>query len=349
MTPTLIDADGLSTIAAADAQAALAAGDMPCAREKYVEAGRRLEGDASRAQTEEDKHLALFLAATHYYKGGHYQKALDLGRWVHAGLLPLPMQPLLRKFLRDAQDRASPDYEMRIAAQAFDFWQQKDHVAILELLQEHPYIVPSGGLAFLRAVCCESLGNYRAAAIFYADAVRMTPQDPGLVFTAAAVPLTLAQQGKLQEAWEYSNYQLERMPDASTYTTASLVCFHRAQAEKGEAAKALLEQQGALFEQARVAYAALPPLQQNVQEIRALMVLGFEAATVGLLRMGNLDRGRAMCDAAMEFQPDEATPGIIPVPDVQSVEDRFKADQERFLATVSSQRQQALRDLQQAA
>jgi hypothetical protein len=60
----------------------------------------------------------LFLAASQYYRGGHYQKALALARKVQQRMLPDEVARLFPAFWRDVQDRASPDYPTRSRAVA---------------------------------------------------------------------------------------------------------------------------------------------------------------------------------------------------------------------------------------
>jgi hypothetical protein len=45
-------------------------------------------------------------------------------------------------------------------------------------------------LAFLRAVCCEALEDYRAAVLFFADAARWVPTDPTVLSALAPLRAT---------------------------------------------------------------------------------------------------------------------------------------------------------------
>ena len=172
MTPTMIDQGGRATIASAEGQAALAAGDTQLAQEKHAEAGAILEQEALQEQTAEGQHLALFLAATQYYKGGHYRKALAVALNVNKTLLPETLGPQMDRFLQDVRDRADPEYRSRVGERLRAQLLARDHAKILETLRDHPYVLPGAELAFNRAVCCENLGRYRPAALFFADAAR---------------------------------------------------------------------------------------------------------------------------------------------------------------------------------
>src|SRR5207249_2050274 len=97
----------------------------------------------------------------------------------------------------------------------------------LEVLKAHPYAWDRADLAFLRAILCEELRQYQAAALFYATALKFRPDDPQIAFTSAALPLYLPSLGRLDEAWEYVGYQLQYLPNATTFITASVTCFRR--------------------------------------------------------------------------------------------------------------------------
>jgi tetratricopeptide (TPR) repeat protein len=303
MTPPIIDQDGRSTIASAEAQAALAAGDTQRARDKHAEAAELLERDLDRAQGDEDKHLIRFLAATQYYKGGHYNKALDLARKVRATFLPEGVARHLPGFLRDAQDRASPDYETRVHERVQTLWTAKDYAGFIETLREHPYAFSPADLAFFRALCCEALGKYRPAVLFFADAARRAPHDPAVLSALAPLPLNLAGQGKLQEAWEYVQAQLELFPNPVSHAVASLLYYHQALQDEGAARTSLFDKQAQYFAQAREGYARLPALYQNHREIKAVMGPGYEAAAFARYYAGDGKAAREMCEAAIAFDP----------------------------------------------
>jgi tetratricopeptide (TPR) repeat protein len=329
MTLSLVDREGRSTIAAAEGQAALAAGDTARAREKYAEAGAILEQQLPNVWKQSEKNLVRFLAASQYYHGGHYRKALALCEQIQPRLLPRTVRHLFPAFHRDAKARSTPEYERGVRVEMKRLWVAKQHGKILEMLQEHPYVLPPGWLAFLRAVACEELRDYRAAALFYADAVRSEPGDAGLVATVAALPLTLPAQGRLEEAWEYVRHLLELLPHPVTYMAASVVCFHRASKAEGEERRRLLEEQVGYFYEAWRTYRDLPHEQQNHPDLRAYMALCLEAAALGLRKLGDKIRGLEVCKAAIDFSPDTPGPwtarGIMTYPSNAAVADFQKA------------------------
>jgi tetratricopeptide (TPR) repeat protein len=317
---------GAATRAAAEAQAALSAGETVRAGARFEEAGKQLEAGITNARKQPDKQLARFLAATQYYKGGHYPKALALCRKIQADLLPAAVRPLYPRFRKDVEVRAAPDYQSRMRQTLLRHWLRQEYQSVLDLLQEHPYILPQGRMAFVRAVSCEDLKDYRAAAVFFADALRSTPQDPQLILTAAAYPLALVHEGRLSEAWTYLEHQLRLIPHAVTFVNACLVRYHQASgAATEEERRRLSEEQVRYFEEAWSRYQTLPPEQQNDQNSQHFMALGFEAAAFGLLRLGRRECARAVCNTAVEFSPSSPGPrtvrGLVTYPEPTAIDD----------------------------
>src|SRR5262245_14354087 len=109
MTQT-IDREGLATVASAKAQAALARGDTPEAKELSAEAAGIFEREIRLAKDEESQHLSRFFAATQYYRGGLYKQAAHLAEQIVTAKLPANTRPLLSGFLCDVRERASADY-----------------------------------------------------------------------------------------------------------------------------------------------------------------------------------------------------------------------------------------------
>jgi tetratricopeptide (TPR) repeat protein len=236
-----IDRDGRSTVASAEGQAALAAGDTERARARFAQAGVDLEGEMM-AAGDDTSHLLRFLAATQFYKGGHYRKALELAEKIEEAKLPASTRRLLPKFLHDVQSRASPDYEDRVREQLRALWAAENYKGIIELLQEHPYVLTSWDLAFNRAICCEMLGKYRPAVLFFADAARRSRNHPAVLAALAPLPLNLMSEGRLPEAWEYVQAQVELFPNAVSYAVASLLRYQQARQSEGDARAALFKE-----------------------------------------------------------------------------------------------------------
>jgi tetratricopeptide (TPR) repeat protein len=188
MITPMVDKDGSATRTSAEGEMALATGDTALAREKFAAAGEILLRNMGAVYKAADKHLLRFLAATQFYKGGHYQRALDLSEKIQARLLPKNVRDLLPPFLRDVKHRSSSGYVVGIRQRLIQLWEGKRPNEILVLLQDHPYVFRPAALAYFRAVACEDIGDFRAAALFFADAIRGAPSD-GLI----SIPFVLAQ------------------------------------------------------------------------------------------------------------------------------------------------------------
>lgn len=176
MTLSLMDRDGRSTIASAEGQAALAAGNTVRAREKFAEAGSFLEEDIGNVRKQSEKHLLRFLAATQYFKGGEYAKALKLSQMIEQRLLPKNVRSLFPTFMKDVRSRASIGYESDVKSQLKASLSRKEYIQIIGLLQEHPFILPPETMAYLRGIACQELGNHRAALLFF-EASRVNKED----------------------------------------------------------------------------------------------------------------------------------------------------------------------------
>ncbi len=328
MTPSIIDEGGRSTIASAEAQAAIGVGDTRLARAKYAEAGALLEGECGRARKPEDQHLARFLAATQFYRGSHYLRSLSLAKQIRADYLPKGVASLLPGFLRDVEERASPEYESLIRSRILALWEEDDHAGIIGLLQEHPYVVEPANMAMLRAACCEWLGNYQAAAMFYSSAAQLGLDDSVVFSALSAWPLHLAGEGKLEEAWEYVQRQLEIVPNVVSKALASILSYHRARLTDESVQQELFREQLNYFDKARADYAMLPRHQGDAG-IRDVMILGYEAAAMALLGMGDSEAARKMADEAIAFDESAAGPwlvrGIVSSPDPRAIVDFEKS------------------------
>lgn len=328
MTPNIIDEGGRSTIASAEAQAAIGVGDTRLARAKYAEAGALLEGECGRARKPEDQHLARFLAATQFYRGGHYLRSLSLTKQIRADFLPKGVASLLPGFLRDVEERASPEYESQIRSRILALGERDDYAGILGLLQEHPFVLDPANMAMVRAVCCEWLGNYQAAAMFYSSAAQLGLDDSVVFSALSAWPLHLAGEGKLEEAWEYVQRQLEIVPNVVSKALASILSYHRARLTDESVQQELYREQLSYFDKARADYAMLPTDQVH-PGIRDVMILGYEAAAMALLGMGDSEAAWKMADEAIAFNESAAGPwlvrGIVSYPEPRAIVDLERA------------------------
>jgi tetratricopeptide (TPR) repeat protein len=307
----IFDQAGRSTVAAAEGDAALSVGDTQRAREMYAEAGEILEREMRSIRDGETVQLLRFLAASQFYRGGHYRRALDLAEKIRESELPAGSQHLLPRFMRDVKDRATSVYEARELERLQTLWTAKDYAGIIATLQEHPYVLSPADLAFVRAVCCETLGKYRPAVLFFANAYRRSQNNPAVLAALAPLPLNLPGQGRLQEAWEYVQAQLELFPNAVSYALASILCNKRARQAEGDARVRLYKEQAQYFDRAREEFARLPAGHQCHPEIKEVMGLGYEVAVLALHRSGNEQAAQKMCEAAIAFDPTSPGPWTI--------------------------------------
>lgn len=303
----MIDRGGRSTIAAAEGGAALAAGDTVLAREKFAEAGEMLAGEMNAAGDGETGQLLRFLAATQFYQGGHYGKALELAGPIKGAKLPAGTRHLLPRFVQDVKDRASADYEARVRQRIQTLSASQDYAGIIEALQEHPYIVPPADLAFARALCCEMLGKYRPAVLFFADAARRSENKPAVLAALGGLPLSLSFQGRPQEAWEYAQAQVALFPNAVSYAVASVLCYQRALHADEDARTSLVKEQSHYFDRAREEYARLPPSHRDHADVKDFMGLGYQAAAWALYCSGDVRAAREMGNAAIAFDTGSPT------------------------------------------
>ena len=119
---------------------ALVKGEVALAKAKHAEAGEILERIAAGTNRAADKQFYRFLAATEYYKGGHYQRALTLAKKIQPASLAADVRSLFSKFMEDAKKRSSPNYEeqMRVILNKLQLaGKQKE---MLVLFQNHPYL-----------------------------------------------------------------------------------------------------------------------------------------------------------------------------------------------------------------
>src|SRR6266404_1061026 len=98
---------------------------------------------------------------------------------------------------------------------------------MLEILRKHPYVFSRDKLAFMRALCCERIGDYFGAAVFFADSWHfgVPRENPSVIFLAAGYCYVLVHQKKFPEAVRCVRYQLKHIPHAITSTNASLLRY----------------------------------------------------------------------------------------------------------------------------
>jgi tetratricopeptide (TPR) repeat protein len=308
MATTSINPSHAASLASAEGFAAIGVGDTALARKKHTEAGEILERDMKAHHRGSEKQLLRFLAATQYYKGGHYQKAQELANKIDPGALSKKHRELLSQFLKDVKQRAAPDYEIRIQKMLRALWHQNKTQEALDVLKEHPYVVDAGTLATMRATLCNRIQDFRGAAIFFAAALRYTSGAVEVAIMSVKTPLLLLKQGQISNAWEYVQHQLELLPHPIAYVTASVVSSDRFASAKPEDRQQHSEEQFAFVEQAWDAYQKLPAEQQSHPVMKAYMAFGFETAAATWLRLGNKRRAKDAWNQAVSLDASFANP-----------------------------------------
>jgi tetratricopeptide (TPR) repeat protein len=222
-----VDQHGEVTRVALEAQIALEAGDTPRASTLYQQAAEMIESAISDLKKPSERDLARFLAATHYYHGGHYEKAAKVCEKIREDRLPSGVRHLYPSFLKLVRERSAPDYAARYRESVKESYrratEQDDGSAarkVIEILMDHSYLFPPQVMAHLRAKCCEILGERRAASLFYRDAWRFDPDNPN------SLPLyldSLCKEGRHAEAWGIVEDELVNHPGARSSVYAILV------------------------------------------------------------------------------------------------------------------------------
>ncbi len=308
MNPSVTSTSDTATRAAAEGLVALGVGDTALARQKYAEAGAILEREMKVRHGGGEKQFLRFLAATQYYKGGDYQKAQELAQKIDAGALPKNIRGLLPQFQKDVKLRAAPGYAASIRRTLHSLWLAHKPREAIAILQEHPYVLDATALALLRAELCDRLPDYRAAALFFATALRYASGAVQLAFISAATPLNLLSQGRVTEARECVRYRLDQLPHPVTYTTAALVGYRQFTAASGEDRQRRFDELLASVKEAWNTFQKLPATQQTHQDMRAYMAFAFEIAAVSWLLQGNRERSKEAWEQATQLGANAASP-----------------------------------------
>lgn len=304
--PTNIDPHGEAQYFAGMAGRAILFGDTRQARELHEKAGRVYEADVLNRRKRSDKDALRYLAATQYYHGGLYDKALQLCRKIQANLLPNRYRKNYAEFLKAVHERAEQKYVEKMREQVKQHLRKGEYQQGLDLLKEHQYIEDEADLAFIRGHCCEQLGKYEVAAIFFADFVRKSPENLGLVLLSTTGPLGLIANNNINEVWIYTQALLDKLSHPLTYLTASVVRYMQALRTAEDTAKhVFFEEQLRLFQEAEQRFSQLPTGGQRDALWRELMRLGFAQAIIAYRNIGQMANGEATLDRALVFAPDD--------------------------------------------
>lgn len=292
-----------ATAAALEGGTALLRGDTNLARRKYVEAGELLYKRSKMAVKQQDRHLAWFLAATQFFKGGDYKRASQVASRIEAKFLPPHLRESLDAFVRQVRFRASDHYVQQIRRNMFELWRSKRALELLRLLQEHPYVQDPDGLAFLRAGLCERLGDFRAAASFFGAAYRFRPRIEYATIAAGSL-FQLAGENRFKDAQDYAKFLTAELPHPVVLAAASAVWLQSARVTPPEERQHFFDTQLSLFERSRIGFLALPPGEMANPEVREIMLLAYESAPHALIMQGNEQGAAKIIDEALSRWPE---------------------------------------------
>jgi tetratricopeptide (TPR) repeat protein len=218
---------GKVTRIAMEAQIALEHGDTSRASTLFHQAAEMMESAVSRLKTASERDLARFLLATHYYKGGAYEKAAKVCAKIQATRLPDNVRHVYPAFITKVKERSAPGYADRYSGILRDQYRrvltEEDLSAaqnVIEILMEHPYLVPRERMAFLRARCCDIQGRQRAASLFFRDALQFDPENSDFLSLYLD---SLCKEGRHAEAWAIVEDQLADHPGVRSSINAIYV------------------------------------------------------------------------------------------------------------------------------
>ena len=296
-------ANPAATVAALEGGAALLRGDIKLAREKHGEAGHLLVQQAAVSIKQSARHMAWFLAATQFYQGGDYKRALQVAHRIEAKFLPANLRESLSEFVRQVEKRASSHYSQATRAAMFRLRQNGRPDQLLRLLQEHPYLFEPDSLAFVRAELCERLGDFRSAAYFFGSAYRFRPL---VVYPtmAAGYLFQLTGEERFSEAQEYAASLVKELPHAVVFAAASVVWLLAARPLEPEKREPYFRTQLSLFELSRTAYRDMPAPERDSVDVRDFMLLAYDAAAKGSLWKGDdVATAAEISDEARKYWP----------------------------------------------
>jgi hypothetical protein len=211
-----IDPKGDVTRIGLEARIALQNGDTAnCARLSH-QAAELIESVISDLKRPSERDLARFMAATHCYNGGHYEKAVKVCETIRVNRLPARYRHLYPPFLKQVKERSAPGYATRYRDRIDNAFgravKEGDRSAaqeVIEILKDHQFLLPQDRMAYVRARCCEVLGEQRTASIFYRDAWRFNPEEPDYLSSYLG---SLCKEGRHAEARAIIEEELANHP-----------------------------------------------------------------------------------------------------------------------------------------
>lgn len=125
-------------------------GDVPTAVALYKKAGDYLVECVPLQVKAGERDFIRVLAASNYFKGGHYALALRQIERVKKERLKQEFRPVYSKFKASLKERTGKGYGRQIAGRIKKLAAKREYEHILELLNEHPFALSAADTARLR-------------------------------------------------------------------------------------------------------------------------------------------------------------------------------------------------------
>src|SRR5262249_2319198 len=87
----------------------------------------------------------------------------------------------------------------------------------IDILKDHQFLLPQDQMAYVRARCCEVLGEQRTASLFYREAWRFNPEDPNYLSSYLE---SLCQEGRHAEARAIVEEEITNHPGVQSSVNA---------------------------------------------------------------------------------------------------------------------------------
>jgi tetratricopeptide (TPR) repeat protein len=283
---------------------AVAMGDIALGRRYHRAAGAALAAEMAAVHPARGRHTLRFQVATQYFKAGDYPRAKRLAAAVDPGELPSSIRPVFDQFWLDCQARTRPGYAASVRRAIQECYPRNEWKRALELLASHPYVIEPVGVAYMRAICLENMGKYRAAAHWFAKTVG----DPRLmagVLGAATVPDWLVAEGRWADAEAYAVALVEAIPHPFVLASASYA-FYRLIRRPGvghEGRTAYAKKQLELIDRSTADKFTLPPGGDHEMFVKSLAV-PLAAAAETMYNFGRPAGAGVLLEEAQRFDPD---------------------------------------------
>jgi hypothetical protein len=219
-----VDPKGDVTRISLEARIALQHGETTSCARLNRQAAEMIESAVSGLKRPSERDHARFLAATHYYEGGHYERAAEVCEKIRESRLPARYRQLYRPFLKQVTERSAPGYAARYRDRIDNAFRRAvkegDHSAaqeVIDILKDHQFLLPQDQMAYVRARCIETLGQRPIASSFYRAAWQFNPEEPNYLSSYLD---SLCKEGKHVEARAIVEAELANHPGVRSSVNA---------------------------------------------------------------------------------------------------------------------------------